>query len=221
MNEYAYRHKSIMRQVLILHRLGIFPPNISPCVDIKAYEQRLPAGAETWFAIPRWKLVAGTYAKAVEKVLNKLQYARGDLDFSGRIKFLSQHEHTIKKFEEISNQQNGYSILVIAAQFGWRHRDRSVQKVREIFTENEFGLGAFEIGCMILTHPDRFFSDADLWILCSGNECNLPGDIPIFTGDIPIFIGHRGKLKFDGGSPSTIGIKEAYSFYGSPTGFVP
>jgi hypothetical protein len=35
---------------------------------------------------------------------------------------------------------------------------------------SEFGLGAFAIGIMILTHPERLRHYDDLWIDCAGDE---------------------------------------------------
>jgi len=48
-----------------------------------------------------------------------------------------------------------HDILVVPAQFGLRHRGRSVRRVREVMNANEFGLGVFAIGIMLLTHPER------------------------------------------------------------------
>lgn len=207
---YHYKPKSITKQVKILHR---FFPGISLNVDNKITEQELPANAEGWFAIPRWQSVAKTYNEAVQKVLNLIENQReGKFEFYGE-KIFRQHERTVKNLKKLASQQNGYDILIVAAQFGLKHGGRSVRRAREVFTANEFGLGTFEIGCMLLTHPKRFKRSKDLWIHCAGDECFYPNDTPSFY--------YGSKLEFDGGGPSAVSISEAYTFYGSPSGLLP
>ena len=38
----------------------------------------------------------------------------------------------------------------------------------------EFGLGAFAVGIMLLTHGNRLRCSDDLWIDCAGDECHRP-----------------------------------------------
>jgi len=40
----------------------------------------------------------------------------------------------------------------------------------------EFGLGAFAIGMMLLTHPERLQHYDDLWIDCAGDEYDPDAD---------------------------------------------
>jgi hypothetical protein len=79
---------------------------------------------------------------------------------------------------------------------------------------NEFGLGAFEIGCMILTHPERLISSDDLWIDCVGNEY-----APVGVGDfssVPFFSFRGGEVRF-----GTRWIADAYGRCGSASFFLP
>jgi len=158
--------------------------------DEKLAEKPLPAGAEGWFAIPRWEKIAPTYEEAVEKVLGKIKQTRGlcddregqrvlGVDSEGKRTFFDkspfQHlrrtSRTEKMFQKLGDQQKNHDILVVPAQFGLRHRGRSVERVRGVFAPDEFGLGVFEIGCMLLTHPGRIDdSDELLDILCVGDE---------------------------------------------------
>ena len=50
---------------------------------------------------------------------------------------------------------------------------------------NEFGLGAFAVGIMLLTHPERLQHHDDLWIDCAGDEYS-PVAVGIF-GHAPCF----------------------------------
>jgi len=211
----GYKPKGITEQTNILRQLFL---DIG-YADEKLAEQPLPANTEGWFAIPKWQSVAKTYNKAVQKVLELIKqqrkgkfcnYREGQLG----AKHLRQHERTAKKLEVLADQQKGYDILVVAAQFGLRHRGRSVRRAREVFTANEFGLGAFEIGCMLLTHPERLQHYDDLWIDCAGDEY-APGAFDDFS-HVPSFGFYGGRVGFD-----TRRIDGPHGLCGSVSGFVP
>ncbi len=211
----GYKPKGITEQT---NRLRELFPGIG-YADENLASQPLPVNAEGWFAIPRWQSVAKTYNEAVEKVLELIKqqrkgkfcnYREGQLG----AKHLRQHERTAKKLEVLADQQKGYDILVVAAQFGLRHRGRSVRRAREVFTANEFGLGAFEIGCMLLTHPERLQHYDDLWIDCAGDEY-APGAFDDFS-HVPSFGFYGGRVGFD-----TRRIDGPHGLCGSVSGFVP
>lgn len=73
-------------------------------------------------------------------------------------------------FQKLAGEQKDQDILVVPAQFGIRHRGRSVRRAREVMNANECGLGAFAIGIMLLAHPKRLKRYDDLWIDCAGDE---------------------------------------------------
>ena len=206
--------KGITEQTNILRQLI---PGIG-FADEKIAQQALPPNAEGWFAIPKWQSVGKTYEEALQKVLDLVKKQRGNF-YNWRegklgVQYLRQHERTAKKLETLAEQQKGYDILVVAAQFGLRHRGRSVRRAREVFTANEFGLGAFEIGCMLLTHPERLQNYDDLWIDCAGNEYS-----PAADGDFsfaPYFSFGEGRVKFGSGW-----FDHAVDLYGSASGFLP
>ena len=211
----GYNPKGITEQTNILRQLI---PGIG-FADEKITQQPLPANAEGWFAIPRWQSVAKTYGEAVEKVLDLIRKQRKGKFYNCREnklgkQYLRQHERTAKKLETLADQQKGYDILVVAAQFGLRHRGRSVRRAREVFMANEFGLGAFEIGCMILTHPERLQHYDDLWIDCAGDEYAPGGDGGFSYA--PCFVFRVGEVRFDAS-----GSDGVFSVYGSPSGFLP
>lgn len=181
----------------------------------------LPEGAEGWFAIPRSEAVAWTYNKAVDKVLSLLE-SRGKFEnlHKGQTgwAYMRQHRDMVRGLREIARQQPG-DILIIPAQFGLRHRGHAGRGVlgdlgaREHFTYSEFGLGAFAIGVMLLTHPQRFQSYNDIWIDCIGDEYAPNG-----RGDwrgVQCFRSNGDTLYFSGRWDGP----EEHS--GSPSGFVP
>jgi hypothetical protein len=219
-SDYGYlsgyrKPKGIKEQANILRQLI---PGIG-LVDEKIAEQSLPANAEGWFAIPRWQLVAKTYNEAVQKVLDLIKQQRKGKFYNWREgelgkKYLRQHERTVKNLEALGEAQKGYDILVVAAQFGLRHRGRSVRRAREVFMANEFGLGAFEIGCMILTHPERLADYDDLWIDCAGNEYAPGGDGDFSSA--PFFVFRDGEVRF-----GMRWVDSADGHFGSPSAFLP
>ncbi|MFZ3054922.1 MAG: hypothetical protein WA091_03005 [Minisyncoccales bacterium] len=160
-----YKPKSIEDQVDILRH---FFRKIGHA-DEKIAKQSPSGHAEAFFAIPRWQLIAETYDGAVYTVFHKIKQTRKCHPYN-EYKGFVETERTARKLKMLSEQQEGCDILIVAAQFGMRYRGCSVRRARELFTGNEFGLGAFEIGCMILTHPERFNANDNLWIDCAGNN---------------------------------------------------
>jgi hypothetical protein len=208
--------KSITEQCYILCRIfrGV------RFADKKLAERAVPANAEGWFAIPKWQTIAPTYGEAVQKVLDALKSARSGRFYNyhdGRviIKRLRQSAKTEAVFQKLCLEQPDHDILVVAAQFGLRHRGRSVRRAREVMQANECGLGVFAIGIMILTHPERLSHHNNLWIDCSGDEFDDPDADGVFS-NAPVFIFHDGQVKFD-----DHWVADANVYYGSASAFVP
>ncbi len=170
----GYKPRTIPAQVAILRQ---FFPELGS-IDEGVADSALPRYAEGWFAIPRWQRVAPTYNQAVEKVLDAIRQSIGQLrnwrDQQTGPEYLRQTRKTEFVFQNLELEQRLHDILVIASQFGIRHRGRSVHRAREVFQTNEFGLGAFAAGIMLLTHPERLQHDDDLWVECAGDEYNDP-----------------------------------------------
>ncbi|MEI6281059.1 MAG: hypothetical protein WCP17_03630 [bacterium] len=150
--------------------------------------------------IPRWQKVAQTYNQAVEKVLGLIKKTsrgmfencrEGQLDF-GRFCQVSKTENA---FYELSVDQGNGDFVIFPAQFGVRHRGRSVRRVREILPSHEFGLGAFATGVMLLTHPNRLLDHNDLYIDCPGDRFDEVASSTRFD-HAPLFSFSRGKIKF-------------------------
>lgn len=212
----GYKPKGITEQT---NRLRELFPGIG-YADEKLVEGALPPNAEGWFAIPKWEKIAPTYNEAVQKVLDMIKQTRNGKFYNYRDgqlgpERLRQMAKTAGVFQKLGDEQKDHDILVVPAQFGIRHRGRSVRRAREVFASNEFGLGAFAISIMILTHPERLMNYDDLWIDCSGDEYDDPGSDVRFDS-APCFYFSDGGVKFDTG---WFGL--ASDFYGSASGFVP
>ena len=211
----GYAPKPISEQV---NRLRELFPELGTA-DIALASQPLPERAEGWFAVPRWEKIAPTYNKAIEKILAKLSETRNG-KFSnfrhGRLgpQYLRQHERTVAMWKKLGKQQAGQDILVVAAQFGLEHRGRSVRRAREMFNEREFGLSAFAVGIMLLTHPERLRHDDDLWIDSAGDEYARYGDGGF--SDAPIFNFDDGEVEFN-----LRWFAYARERYGSASAFLP
>ncbi len=209
----GYKVKRITEQTNILRQLF---PGIG-FADEKIAEQPLPPNAEGWFAIPKWQTLAPTYGEAVEKVLAMIASKRKFYNYrDGQLgaEYLQQHAKTVKMFQKLGDEQKDFDILVVPAQFGLRHKGRSVRRAREVFTANEFGLGAFAIGIMLLTHPEREVQWEQLHVDCAGDEF-APGADGVFSL-APIFFFLDGKAKFH-----AFWFDNAYEPYGSASAFLP
>lgn len=209
-----YAVKPLAEQIAVLCKLF--------CLDgakTLAYAEKLPKlpeGAEGWFAVPKWQAVDDTYGKAVVIVLahigNKRKFKNWRERKLGR-EYLRQSERTEQMFAKFCEQQEG-DIIIIPDQFGLRHRGRSVRRARVVFAGNEFGLGAFANGCMLLIHPEREQVWEQLHIDCAGDEYAPDGDGKFVCA--PVFYWDDDKLHFD-----THWTNNAYKQYGSASGFVP
>lgn len=216
-SSYAYPHgykvKGITEQTNILRQLfsGI------GFSDEKLAERPLPPNAEGWFAIPKWQTIAPTYGEAVEKVLAMIASQRKFYNYrDGQLgaEYLRQHAKTAKMFQQLGDEQKDHDILVVPAQFGLCHRGRSVRRAHEVMNANESGLGAFAVGIMLLTHPEREVQREQLHIDCAGDEFapDADGDF----SDAPYFPFINGELKF-----GARWIVTALDDFGSASAFSP
>ncbi len=211
----GYQPKGVADQIARLREL--FPE--LGTADVEIANRELPPNAEGWFAIPRWDKIAPPYNAAVEKVLALISKARDGKFYNYREgnlgpNRLRQHERTVAMLKKLGDQQTEHDILIVPAQFGLRHRGRSVRRARELFNASEFGLGAFAVGIMLLTHRERLQHHDDLWIDCAGDEYDDPGDDVRFSL-APVFSFSGGKVGFDAGW-----FGNANEHYGSASAFV-
>jgi hypothetical protein len=203
----GYTPKGITEQT---NRLRELFPGIGYANE-KLAEGVLPENAEGWFAIPRWEKVAPTYGEAVQKVLDLIKQTRNGAFYNYREgelgpNQLRQSAKAKSVFQKLGDEQKDQDILVVPAQFGIRHRGRSVRRAREVMNANECGLGAFAIGIMLLTHPERLKHYDDLWIDCAGDEF-APGADVVFS-ESPYFEFGGDEVRFGaGGSAGPAGLR--------------
>lgn len=175
----------------------------------------LPPGAEGWFVMPDWRRTAGTYNAAVGDALAALARARDTslsrVDRLGPDR-LRQHERTAALAARLTPPP-GTDFIVVAAQFGMRHRGRSIRHARELFDAGEFGLGAFAVACMLLTHPERLSQSDQLYVDCAGDEYSASDERQF--SEAPYFRFLDGRVGF---GTSWIGYADPY--FGSATAFV-
>lgn len=209
----AYKVKPLAEQIATLAKL--FNLDGSKALANAEHLPELPEGAEGWFAIPRFQHL-GTYEQAVERMLALIGDKRHFKNWlQGKVgaRYLRQSEQTKEMMQTLIEKQQS-DILIVPAQFGFRHRGKSEHRARETFYENEFGLGAFAVGCMLLTHPEREEEWEQLHIDCSGDEYS-PGADGQFV-NAPFFNWGDGRLRFGSSWTSNAGKR-----YGSASGFLP
>lgn len=209
----GYKVKGITEQTNILRQLF---PGIG-YADEKITDQPLSPYAEGWFAIPKWQTLAPTYGEAVLKVFAMIASKRKFCNYrEGQLgaEYLQQHQKTVKMFQKLDDEQKNFNILVVPAQFGLRHKGRSVRRAREVFIANEFGLGVFAVGIMLLTHPEREVQWTQLHIDCAGDEFRFGADGQ-FDSALCFSFDDDG-VKFGASN-----VSFAFGDFGSVSGFLP
>jgi hypothetical protein len=208
----TYRVRPVEAQVTELRKRF---PSLGGCLE-KIGRRALLDGAEGWFAIPRWQALAPTYSDAVKRVVEALGERR---KFANRIvgrlgaAYLRQSDRSKLAESILAEQQQGQDLLVFAAQAGMLHRGSSARRARVMMAGNEFGLGAFAVACILLTHPERLSSGETLMIDCGGDEYSFRGDsvfdrVPLFDYDIS---GIEFSVFYD---------DRARNLWGTPSGFL-
>lgn len=213
---------NLLRQVLP----GLGFVNTDLLKQIQNGEIKLPEHAEGWFAIPNWRknpdLFGETYGEAIQKVLDVLKRANGGMVANYRegqlgSEYVRQSARSEAFWEKLSEEQGNPDILIIAGQFGILHRGRSIRCALEFMIETpggEVGLGAFAVGIMLLTHPERLQNYDDLWIDCAGDEY-APGADGGFSDSLYFsFVG--GEVGFNWRY-----LGNAREYYGTVSAFPP
>lgn len=164
---------------------------------------------EGTFLIPKWQTIAKTYPEALQKMLDAISASRSFYNYrSDSMDRFKESEGKIAAMKKLKTDGDYY---VLDAQLGNKWKGKSVKEVRESYTEGEFGLGAFEVACILVQYPEILQSYTDLWIDCPGDEYAFGG-----FSIAPYFNFNDGQVKFD-----TNDVSFAYGFYGSASGFVP
>lgn len=208
----GYEPKRIGKQLEILKKhFSHLNPNFIDQRDNRS----LPVGAEAWFVIPRWYLIAPTYDGAVSFVIQKVcdVYQKRFINYCTR-----SHDNGFVQTKEkrralrcIEEVQRG-ECIVIPAQFGLMRCGVPAHRINDVLKKNEFGLGAYEVAIMLLTHPERFRNSQDLWIECIGDICTECKPVQGLKNH-PLFLMAGGEVRFTEGSGTS-------RHYGAATGFL-
>ena len=210
----SYKIKDINEQVDCLRSIfrGIGFANLSLA------KSPLPAGADGWFAIPRWEALAANYDEAVSFMLKTIRAYRRLSNSLEEVwgKSMRQDNRSAEMLQTIADRQSGYDILIVPAQFGILHRGLSTRRAREVFAPNEFGLGTFAVGSMLLTHPRRisFWDWRDLDVDCPGDECSFRGEVEFYM--TPRFSQQSFDVEY-----YTLHFSNSYKHSASVSGFLP
>lgn len=195
--------KSITEQIKILSQLF---PNLQLSLDNTA-KLEVSEDMEGLFLIPHF-MQFGSYNEAVAKVLAKLKETRKCYDWRNGNwgeKYLKQTE---KKEQWWKTQTD---VVVLPCQTGKKFKGISVEDARK---SGDFLLGIYEVGIMLLTHPERLQSSNDLWIDCGGDEYSFSADGRF--EDAPFFNFRGGELKF-----RASWFARALGCFGAASAFIP
>lgn len=216
--------KPIKGQIIELS--GIF--NLEPERALRYVENlpNVPDEAEGWFAVPDVNAVAKKffptfsshtekYCRAVNLVHDRIKSFRLFFNYQNvddKSNYLKMSYRTQRYLKILADEQLS-DILVLPAQLGMLHAGKSVRRARETFAFNEFGLGAFAVGSILLTHPERITKLNELDMFCSGDEFSVNADGNFSS--VPIYF-FSGRVEFD-----ECWEGKYCSHYGSVTGFLP
>jgi hypothetical protein len=214
---YTLAVKPVCEQLLMLKNYPLFQKlDCSQALNRSKAMVQLPENAEGNFVYPWWGAIGKTYAEATEKVAQELvrvHNMKNWLEKHLTVGHLRQYEHSRLSLEAIRQKQPG-DFQVFPAQFGILHRGESVRLVRDILLPKEFGLGPYEVGIMLLTHPERLQRYEDLFVECSGAEYdyNAEGQFP----SAPVFLFNVGRPNF---AYHLVGHPHVH--YGAASAFLP
>lgn len=124
-----------------------------------------PEWAEGAFALIRPTRLAAYPAFNLDRMFLALASSRWFIRHSAPIDEMDRHWRSAAALRPIEAEQVG-DILVVPAQFGMRHWNRSMEEVRWALSPGEFELSAFDVACMLLTHPERLSGPNDLRVGC-------------------------------------------------------
>lgn len=164
--------------------------------------------------IPDWHTIASTYTEALQKVLNALKATRPFVNYrEGQIddKHIREFPTKAEAFKKMKAKDGFYTLKV---QMGEKFKGVSVEDARNQMTGKEFPLGAYEIGCILLTHPEILQKYEDLWIDCAGDEYSYSA-AGVFPRSLYFYFG-GGFLEF-----GRRYVDFASDYYGSVSGFFP
>jgi len=165
----GFKIRSAQEQVNTLLALEPFKGLDASHVEELA-SRELPEGAEGWGIIPKPDKVGKTYHEALGVAIDLIVKDRKFKNWlEGMLteEYMKLMKKTVQAHARL-NEQSG-DFWVVPFQFGIKYRGKSVRRAHVVFTEAEFGLGAYEVAILLLAHPERITRD-QLYIDCAGVE---------------------------------------------------
>lgn len=209
--------KDLDEQATILREKYQFP--LKPLASVKT----LSKGEEGLWVIPLIKQFVPSqceypYNYGVDFVLERIGKSREFTNWrqgkTGHL-YLREGKRTQSLWNQLMLIQGGEEFTpVVHAQFGKKHRGESVDYAREDVLDNEFLFGAYHIGVMLLTHPEREQVWEQLHLDCAGDEFASDGGGEFVSA--PVFAWYVGELHFGTRWAGLAGRR-----CGSASGFVP
>lgn len=185
-----------------------FPALQKPALTI-ADTITLTDKADGWFLVPPWWKLAATYHDALVLIL-KLIHEQRKITLLTRFGY--RHYARTTNVLKIMAEKQGADVIIFPAQLGGRRKEMSIYDINRKMLPDEFGLDAFAAAFILWTHPERFASDADLWLIGVGSHFDYHR-----TGKAdyaPVFCFNAGKLTLD-----AVWQGDAMPQYGLATGF--
>jgi len=138
-----------------------------------------PPWVETCFPLFDWRMIASSYADALEIVLAKLGETlnvpvENCLQEELRTDRYFQTQDSIKGYTRLDYQQDLSGMLIVPAQFGLNHPCNEESPYASPGESRYFDCGAFLVGLMLLTHPERLSCSGDPEIFCGGDVYRGP-----------------------------------------------
>ena len=187
-----FKAQKLQEQVRLLKRAFDIRSDTLGSIYLSEWESKaLPKGADGWFAIPKVDRVAPTYGQALEKALVFATHNARYMDWTSDRDFI-RPDVTEQIYRRLSKEQPGDFIIIPARIKGYR--GKSPGELRSCVENNEFGVDAFTLACIIIANPEIFRSEKE-------NQetviINCPGD-KVFRYHSPyfIFMSYNGNTDF-------------------------
>ncbi len=214
----GWKLRDISEQLTILQKIKEFKVlNARHVIRVAENPSEVPEGAEGLVIIPKPSRVANSYNEAVVLMTELMAKSRKDWHNyrEGGLgpEYLRLTEKTKQAIFRLEKGTPG-DYLVIPVQTGLRHRGRSMRRAQVMFIDREFGLGPYEIGIILLTHPERLQEDEceHLGIDCAGCDYSPYADGDFFR--VLDFRQSSDELRFGCWANSVL------QHFGSASGFV-
>ncbi len=220
-SDYVYPKKFGVAPKPVAEQIGILRRYFPKLVTYtgKAIDAKSSVYAEGKYVFPHWRTLGETYQQARELVMSHLMKQRkfcvhpscSSFDFERQ----RRNARTEEMLDEVRGAQENADMLIVPAQFGKVHRGKSPRMITEELARTEFHLGVVEVGCMLLTHPERIQYGHAHWIVCAGDEF-----LPSISG------GEIGEVSAFAVLDHLAGLYVAYAGnerrdFGTATGFLP